>query len=782
MYLPMARTGLAFESFESSIGGFSLKFLDPQLERSYIQARLEMQFLTTATKRFLLMMLAGHISFHALDVCSALGINPDYKYTTEAWVAYSLLLVVIVGEIVCFFCHRLMSLRGLSFSLLTGAILLYINFSGEEKNVFYPFTGTKYFTQFTMALLSTFVWSVSMLYLHMHYIRNWLTSLWNYIVVFAEFMTLLYYFYGPRFVAEEIVASRVIDILYYILTFGWFTACSVFAIWTHEMTERQSFYAKYQQMREIAEWKRLLRDIPEPVIFTHHGQVNFFNQAAIELFVPTQSPSVSRNSCDERCKELDVTPESEDDFKLQCEEITKQFGSLRQKATKCTIKEILVHSAKPAAEFREEQPFVYKRDGRKRLLMLKCVRSSKTRDEGVVEYILHDVTAIKDLERGRAKDQCFDMFLATASHDIRTPLNVMLGIIEVLSDYATTMEAKEQINVARSCGQKMLYYLKGLTFIRQINLGTLATTKQLFNPAEAARAVVGSFEFSAHIKNVSLDLSIDPSVPPKICSDKEMYSIILQNLLENSFKYTFIGGVKVAVSYNTATNLLATSVTDTGIGMTEKQQNNVGSLFKKSKSQYITLNPQGLGLGLFLVKTLSQQLDGALTVHSIEKRGTAATFTISGYSHDEALSEGLTAAVSTRTIPLHLGCNCTKVLLVDDDPFNLIVLSAYLASINVKADKAENGRIALDMIQQRSESQECPCGYSVVFMDINMPVMDGIEATAQIHELVRAGTIPHCYVVAVTAAIDLDKHSVCAHYLAKGFSELCKCDACSPGG
>ncbi len=510
----MARSGLAFESFESSIRGFSLTFRDPELEKAYVQARADMKFLTVTTKRFLLMVLIGHFSFHLLDVCSALGINPDYTFSASTWAVYSLLLVIIAGEVLCFFCQRLTPFRGLSFSLLAGVVLLHTNFSNFEALVFYPFVGTEYLCAPVHPLSSSFVWGVSMLYLHMHYIRGWLISLCTYICVYGEIMTLLFYYYGERFAKEAIVASAAIDIVYYILTFGWFAGCSVFAIRTHEMTERQSFYAKYQQRREIAEWKKLLRDIPEPVIFGYKGRVNFFNQATLDLFGLSQSPSTSRNLSDDCLKRLDATPEVEEDFRLQCDEIFQQLSNVKQKETKSTLKEVLERPVKPTKEFYDELPFVYKKYGRKRQLMLKCVRSSEDRnEEGITEYILHDVTAIKDLESGRAKDQCFDMFLATASHDIRTPLNVMLGVIDVLSDYITTTDAREQINVAQSCGQKMLYYLKGLTFIRQINLGTLATAKQSFNPSEAAKAVVGSFEFSAHIKNLALELTVDSSVP-----------------------------------------------------------------------------------------------------------------------------------------------------------------------------------------------------------------------------------------------------------------------------
>ena len=584
--------------------------------------------------------------------------------------------------------------------------------------------------------------------------KSWIVSLFCYIAVYIQLMIMIFYYYGSHFMMEE-TAGATVDILYYIAVYAWFAGCSVFAVRTHETTEREAFYAARQQELEIKEWKKLLGDIPEPVVFTHKGEINFFNKATLELLKIPQTP--------------------ESPIETQKEQLIIELSQLKQKGNKQSLKEIM--DTRAFSGLNNETLFVHRKGSTKRLLTIKCVQSGSSNEEGVVEYIFHDVTALKALEHNKAKEQCFDLLLATASHDIRTPLNVMLGVIDVLADYVTTFAGREQINVARSCGQRMLHYIKGLTFIRQINIGNVLVTKRLFNPTEIAKNVLNTIEFSAQSKNLRLESSVDSFVPSTLCSDKEMYAIILQNLLENAIKYTFTGGVKVSLKYDPSDHLLTTSVIDTGIGMTEEQQQNVGVLFLKSRSQ-CSLNPQGLGLGLFLAKTLSHQLDGRLTVESIANFGTTARFAITCFPSEDACSERQLiepySSVTLSQAPESFACPCSKILLVDDEPFNLLVLSAYLASINVKADKAENGRIALDLIERKRDCGECCNGYAVIFMDINMPVMDGIEATTKICEMVKMGKIPQCDIVAVTAAAGLDNPTIYASYVAKGFTELCK--------
>ena len=234
----------------------------------------------------------------------------------------------------------------------------------------------------------------------------------------------------------------------------------------------------------------------------------------------------------------------------------------------------------------------------------------------------------------------------------------------------------------------------------------------------------------------------------------------------------------MSLKFDSASKMLSTTIEDTGIGMNSDQQQKVGMLFKRSACKTV-LNPQGLGLGLYLSKTLTNQLGGELTVDSILGKGTIASFTLKCDDSRDPITpstDELRANLSSRTLPeltRTLSCNCPRVLLVDDEPFNLLVFSAYLSSVNVIADKAVNGKLALDLIEKRATQCECCKGYSLIFMDINMPVMDGIECTTQIVDLIHKGTIPECKIVAVTAAKGLDKAEVHREYISKGFQELC---------
>ena len=188
------------------------------------------------------------------------------------------------------------------------------------------------------------------------------------------------------------------------------------------------------------------------------------------------------------------------------------------------------------------------------------------------------------------------------------------------------------------------------------------------------------------------------------------------------------------------------------------------------------MNPQGFGLGLFLSKTLASQLDGELSINSAANIGTNASFTVVNNLDEEAMAGSNNSIMPPKpqtTGRLHLCPNCTDILLVDDEPLNLCVLSAYLSSVGIKSDKAENGQIALDMVKTKLKSKCCPI-YKIICMDINMPVMDGLEATREIYSNLteREEIMPSCYIVGVTAAAGLDNPEVYDNYLAEGFTDL----------
>ncbi|MDR3549382.1 MAG: hypothetical protein P4M11_14145 [Candidatus Pacebacteria bacterium] len=140
----MARSGLAFESFEGSICSFSLWFKDPDLELAYRQARSELKLVTVATKRFLMMTLVAHFSMRLLDLGSAIGGNPNYNLDRDAWIVYSTLLLILAAELASYFCIRLSNFRGILVTVLGLLILLNTNFSSFSDKVYYPFPGVEY--------------------------------------------------------------------------------------------------------------------------------------------------------------------------------------------------------------------------------------------------------------------------------------------------------------------------------------------------------------------------------------------------------------------------------------------------------------------------------------------------------------------------------------------------------------------------------------------------------------------------------------------------------------
>ncbi len=602
------------------------------------------------------------------------------------------------------------------------------------------------------------MWNIVMSHISMLYMRSWLVALGTYVLAYTTVLALLFYYYGAMFVSE-VISAAILDILYYVILLSWAACCSIMVMHTYESTQRRQYFSMKQQEREIKEWKRLLEDLPEPVVFSRRGEINFFNCATLDLLGVVEA--VQGKTISERN-----------------EIVAEGLRHIKQKGHDVCLMDFIL--AKSATEFpTEETSFVYRRGPDKLNLTIKCMKPNVQSESALFGFIFHDVTSFKALQKNKAKETCFNVMLATASHDIRTPLNVTLGVLDVLDDYLLNEESKRQLKVARDCGRRMVMYLNGLSLLSKINTGSLELKRHTFRPANLARGMVDAMTLSAQTKQIVIKTNFDKNMPEDVCADEEMYAVILQNLVENAMKYTFDGGVTLSLAYELDAGLLRTSVADTGIGMTAEQVREAGELFKKSTCE---LNPQGLGLGLFLAKTLSSKMGGELQISSELGKGTVASFSIKTAPLYEAVPNKL--SISTDTSPpdddgprlTHIDkkaveCDCAKVLLVDDEPLNLVVLAGYMRNFHLRVDKADNGKMAIEMINERTKKQCCK-GYRVVFMDINMPVMDGVQATNVIKNYVQEGRIGKCNVVAVTAAARLDQPEVYDRYIAEGFTEM----------
>ncbi len=616
-------------------------------------------------------------------------------------------------------------------------------------------------------------------HISMLYMRSWLVALGSYVFSYSMVLTLMFYYYMPKFLSETTVAATILDILYYSLLICWAACCSVMAIRAYELTDRRRYFSIKQQEKEIKEWKRLLEDLPEPVVFSHRGRISFFNSATLDMLGAA-----------------DTTTFAETSTELTSSMIVEGLRKIRMKGRNLTLLDFIME--KVGTELTAEASFVYRKGTDKRNLTIRCTKPASPGEDRLSGFIFHDMTAFKALQKNKVKERCFDVMLATASHDIRTPLNIMMGVLDMLEEYyPLSDECKKQVKVVRDCGQRMVLYLNGLTLISKIDTGTLELKKHTFRPAALAMGILDNMELSAQTKHLSLMTRFDPSLPDQVCADEEMYTVVLQNIMENALKYTFDGGATISLAYDQDTATLHTDVIDTGIGMSPEQVRDAGELFKKISCE---LNPQGIGLGLFLAKMLSRRMGGELKISSQQGRGTTVSFAVKTSPLCEAVPNMLSASTmplpwrdsklpttlslipeskaeleleTVRVIPLvkACDCDCAKILIVDDEPLNLVVLAGYMKSLHTKVDQAENGQIAIDMIERHAQKRCCQ-GYKVVFMDINMPVMDGIRATNIIRDYVKKGRIDKCSVVAVTAAARLDQPEVYGRYIAEGFAEL----------
>ena len=141
----MERIGLISQPFETSIHGFSLKFKDPELESRYLEGQVSLRYVNSGAKHFLLLILLGHGAVAILDIVAAAGVNPDYHFSLETWIVYSMLLVIAIMEITFYFYSSLSECRGLALTIIGGFALFHDNYDTFNSDQFYPSIGEEYF-------------------------------------------------------------------------------------------------------------------------------------------------------------------------------------------------------------------------------------------------------------------------------------------------------------------------------------------------------------------------------------------------------------------------------------------------------------------------------------------------------------------------------------------------------------------------------------------------------------------------------------------------------------
>jgi signal transduction histidine kinase len=317
------------------------------------------------------------------------------------------------------------------------------------------------------------------------------------------------------------------------------------------------------------------------------------------------------------------------------------------------------------------------------------------------------------------------LFLRNVSHELRTPLAAMLSYTNLLSRSQLDGDQMKAVERIRANGDALHHLIEDLLDVVRIEAGKLQLVLEPVSPADVATDVVQSLLLQAKSKGLRLTLSIAPDLPCSIVTDSRRLRQILMNLVGNALKFTDRGEVAVSLRMDDRLNKLIIDVTDTGIGLREADKEQLFFAFVQSDT-----GRGGVGLGLVLARQLSRALSGDLDLVSSEP-GQGSRFRV---QLDIAGSSYSRPATSTPSISKpDVDLRGLSVLLAEDNADLLSACAALLELFGCSVEKVRNGAQAIDCVSSRH--------FDVVLMDMQMPILDGLEATRRLREVGFKGAI-----------------------------------------
>lgn len=335
----------------------------------------------------------------------------------------------------------------------------------------------------------------------------------------------------------------------------------------------------------------------------------------------------------------------------------------------------------------------------------------------------------------KAKEQ----FLANISHEIRTPINGIAGMANLLSQHPTREERETYLDAIRHSAENLKVIINDILDLAAIESGKLRFEKIAFNLKDLLPSLVSTFTYQAKEKKISIDYSIDEKLNHILLGDPVRLNQILINLISNAVKFTHNGSINIKCSEakeHRGMSWVNIEVTDTGVGIPKEKLNTIFESFSQADAS-VTRRYGGTGLGLTIVKQLVELQNGR--IHVVSREHTGSTFSVL-IPYQIGKVKKITKTPKQPQKLSGIDTAQLHVLLVEDNDINRLYAKSILKNWQCHIDVAENGLVAIEKIKNNF--------YDVVLMDVQMPVMDGYEATKAIRSMHQSAKVP---IIALTA-------------------------------